>query len=124
MKKALSIFMSAIMLFSLAAFGQSGASKDDIPDTYYQMWMTVGRVFAEDLLNYDIYEAISAYKKDVLLIHGDADSIVPISYSEKAVEVYDSAQLKVLSGAGHGFYGNDAEQAITWTLEYLETHKK
>lgn len=100
------------------------ASVADIPDTYYHMWMTVGRVFAEDLLDYDIYEAISAYKKDVLLIHGDADSIVPLSYSEKAVEIYDSARLEVLPGAGHGFHGSDAEQTIAWTLEYLETHKK
>lgn len=98
------------------------ASVEDIPDTYYQMWMTVGHVFAEDLLDYDIYGAISAYKKDVLLIHGDADNIVPISYSKKAVEVYDSARLEILSGAGHGFYGNDAEQAVDWILEYLENN--
>lgn len=95
---------------------------EDIPDTYYLMWMTVGRAYAENLLDYDIYEAISTYDKDVLLIHGDADSIVPLSYSEKAVEVYDSARLKVLPGAGHGFSGSDAEQAVTWMLEYLEAH--
>ena len=53
---------------------------EDIPDTFYHMWMTVGHVFAEDLLNYDFYQAISGYKKDVLLIHGDADSIVPLRY--------------------------------------------
>lgn len=97
---------------------------EDIPDTYYLMWMTVGRAYAENLLDYDIYEAISTYDKDVLLIHGDADSIVPLSYSEKAVEVYDSARLEVLPGAGHGFSGSDAEQAVTWMLEYLEAHKK
>ena len=100
------------------------ASVDEIPDTYHNMWMTVGRIFAEDLLDYDIYEAISAYKKDVLLIHGTADNIVPLAYSEKAVDVYDSAQLEVLPGAGHGFYGNDAEQAISFILEYLDAHKK
>lgn len=99
-------------------------SVEDIPDTYHLMWMTVGRVFAEDLLDYDIYEAISAYKKDVLLIHGDADSIVPLSYSEKAVEAYVSARLEVLPGAGHGFYGSDAEQAVDWIQEYLEAHKQ
>lgn len=99
-------------------------SVEDIPDTYHLMWMTVGHVFAEDLLDYDIYEAISAYKKDVLLIHGDADSIVPLSYSEKAVEAYDSALLEVLPGVGHGFYGNDAEQAVDWMQEYLEAHKQ
>lgn len=97
---------------------------EDIPDTYHLMWMTVGRSYAENLLDYDIYEAISAYDKDVLLIHGDADSIVPLSYSEKAVEVYNSAQLEVLQGAGHGFSGEDAGQAINWILEYLNTHKE
>nr|WP_289707548.1 alpha/beta fold hydrolase [Enterocloster clostridioformis] len=96
---------------------------EDIPDTYHLMWMTVGRSYAENLLDYDIYEAISAYDKDVLLIHGDADSIVPLSHSEKAVEVYDSAKLEVLPGAGHGFSGEDAGQAINWILEYLNTHK-
>lgn len=98
------------------------ASVEDIPDTYYNRWMTVGHIFADDLLDYDIYKAISGYKKDVLLIHGDADSIVTLSYSEKAVEAYDSARLEVLPGVGHGFYGNDAEQAVTWILEYLNTH--
>ncbi|MDO4305382.1 MAG: alpha/beta fold hydrolase [Eubacteriales bacterium] len=99
-------------------------SVEDIPDTYYFMWMTVGRVFVEALLDYDIYSEIAAYDKDVLLLHGDADKIVPLSSSEKAVEVYDSARLEVLPGAGHGFSGSDAEQAVTWMLEYLETHKK
>ena len=96
---------------------------DEIPDTYHLMWMTVGRAFAEKLLDYDIYQAISAYDKDVLLIHGDADPIVPLIYSQKAVEAYASARLEVLPGAGHGFYGSDAEQTVAWTLEYLETHK-
>ncbi|MBP3490037.1 MAG: alpha/beta fold hydrolase [Roseburia sp.] len=99
-------------------------SAEDIPDSFYHMWMTVGRVFAEDLLDYDIYGAISAYKKDVLLIHGDADGIVPLSCSEKAVEAYDSARLEVLPGAGHGFSGEDARQATDWILEYLNTHRK
>lgn len=98
-------------------------SVEDIPDTYYLMWMTVGRAYAENLLDYDIYEVISAYDKDVLLIHGDADSIVPLSYSERAAEVYDSARLEILPGAGHGFYGEDAEQTIEWILEYLDEHK-
>lgn len=100
------------------------SSVEDIPDTYFSLWMTVGRAYAEKLLDYDIYEDISAYDKDVLLIHGDADDIVPLSYSERALEVYSSARLEILPGAGHGFYGSDAEQAVTWMLEYLETHKK
>lgn len=97
-------------------------SSEEIPDTYYFLWMNVGRTYFEPLLDYDIYADIKDYTKDVLILHGDADSIVPLAYSEKAVQVYSSAQLKVLQGAGHGFYGDDAEQAIGYITEYLNTH--
>lgn len=98
-------------------------SVQDIPDTYYFMWMEVGRAYFEPLLDYDIYGAIAAYEKDVLLIHGDADSIVPLFYSEQALEAYPSAELKVIPGAGHGFHGEDADQAVDYMMEYLESHR-
>ena len=58
---------------------------EDIPDTSFFLWMDVGRAYFEPLIGYDIYEEISAYEDDVLLIHGDADNIVPLSYSERAL---------------------------------------
>lgn len=99
------------------------ASVDDIPETYSMFgWMTVGRTYFENLLDYDVYGVIGAYEKDVLLIHGDSDGIVPISSSERALEVYPSAELKVLPGAGHGLHGQDAEKATEYILEYLQAH--
>ena len=98
-------------------------SAEEIPDTYYFMWMNVGRAYFEPLLDYDIYEAIAPYEADVLLIHGDADGIVPLSYSERALEVYRSARLEVIPDAGHGFYGQDARQAQEYILDYLESHR-
>lgn len=98
-------------------------SVEEIPDTYFFLWMEVGRAYFEPLIGYDIYEEIAAYDRDVLMIHGDADSIVPLTYSERALEVYPSSELKVISGGGHGFYGEDARQAIEYMLEYLEAHR-
>lgn len=98
-------------------------SATDIPETYFFMWMEVGRAYFEPLLDYDIYAAIAAYANDVLLIHGDADSIVPLSYSERAAEVYPSARLLTIPGAGHGFSGADAQQAIAAILDYLDAHR-
>lgn len=98
-------------------------SVQQIPETYYFMWMNVGRVYFEPLLDYDIYGAIAAYDRDVLLIHGDADSIVPLEYSQRALQAYPSAELEVISGAGHGFYGEDAQQAIACMLDYLQAHR-
>lgn len=99
------------------------SSVEEIPDTYYFMWMDVGRAYFEPLIGYDIYEDIAAYDRDVLLIHGDADSIVPLSYSERALEVYPSARLEVISGAGHGFGGEDFALALDYILEYLQANR-
>lgn len=99
------------------------ATAEDIPDTYAMFgWMTVGRDYFEELLDYDVYSVIGTYEKDVLLIHGDADGIVSLSASERALEVYPSAELKVLPGAGHGLHGQDAETATEYMLEYLQAH--
>lgn len=95
---------------------------DEIPDSYHFMWMTVGRRYFEDVWDYDVYGVIGAYDKDVLLIHGDSDSIVPLSSSERALEVYPSAQLKIIPGAGHGLHGEDAETATEYMVEYLQSH--
>lgn len=97
-------------------------SAADIPDTEFFMWMDVGRAYFEPLLDYDIYAAIAPYERDVLLIHGDADSLVPLEYSRRAQETYTSAELHVLPGAGHGFYGSDAAAANGLISEYLNSH--
>ncbi|HJB17306.1 MAG TPA: alpha/beta fold hydrolase [Candidatus Blautia excrementipullorum] len=97
-------------------------SVDEISDTYYFMWMEVGRAYFEPLIGYDIYSDIAGYEKDVLLIHGDRDSIVPFSYSEQAIEAYPSAELEVIPGAGHGFYGEEAQLALGYIFDYLENH--
>lgn len=98
-------------------------SIDDVPESFWLNWITAGRRYAEDMWDYDVYEEIKNYENNVLLIHGSADNIVPLSYSEKALETYRSARLEVLPGAGHGFYGQEAKQAIAWIFEYLETRK-
>lgn len=99
-------------------------SIEDIPYTYQLLWMRVGKIYAEKLLDYDVYNEISHYKNDVLIIHGTEDNIVPLSYSKKAVDTYPSADLKVLNGSGHGFYGSDLIKATEYITEYLNTHKK
>lgn len=98
------------------------SSVEEIPDTYQHIFMAVGRAYFEDLLDYDIYADIAGYDKDVLMIHGDRDGIVPLSYSERAVSAYPSAELKVIPGAGHGFYGEDAQTAIEDMSEYFRSH--
>lgn len=94
----------------------------DVPETYPHLFMTVGRAYFEDLLDYDVYADIADFDKDVLILHGDEDSVVPLSYSERALEVYPSAELKILRGAGHGLSGKDARIAIDFMTQYYHSH--
>ena len=95
-------------------------SLDEVPDSYFIEWLTVGRPYAEDVWDYDVYEEIGNYTKPVLLMHGDRDGIVPIAYAEKAAEVYPDADYHVIHGGGHGFYGSALDEAEELILKYLQ----
>jgi len=38
------------------------------------------------------------YDKDLLILHDDVDDLVDVSYSEKAIQVYSPADLKIIPG--------------------------
>ena len=82
----------------------------------------LGRGYAEEMMNYDVYGHIAAYDRDVLILHGDTDYIVPIEYSERALDFYPSAELEVISGSGHGFQDRHFNKAVDFITEYLENH--
>ncbi|MBQ9719818.1 MAG: alpha/beta fold hydrolase, partial [Oscillospiraceae bacterium] len=85
---------------------------NDIPETMNLMGSTIGRIYNEDAMSFDIYDLMDDYPREVLIIHGTNDNIAPISYSERAVTVFPSAELVKIEGAGHGFYGaNEAHSA-------------
>ncbi|MGI6109297.1 MAG: alpha/beta hydrolase family protein [Eubacteriaceae bacterium] len=75
-----------------------------VPEKLSVLGVPVGRRYIEDMRTYDIYGQISKYTGDVLIFHGTADSLVPISYSRKAEEIYNHARLVELQDAGHGFH--------------------
>ncbi len=86
----------------------------------------LGETFDREAMTLDVYQDIPAYQRPVLLIHGTEDPIVPISYSQKALHVYQDARLLVMPGAGHGYEGADSvmarDQSIAFIKEYLCVH--
>lgn len=103
--------------------------KGHVPKTASFLVMTVGHDYISTLIDYDIYGNIKNFKKDVIIIHGTADSRVPIRYSEKAVETYKSATLYRIQGANHGFnrenyaMGKNYDSKVNpLILSYLKNH--
>lgn len=95
--------------------------KDAIPDTYYYLWLTVGRRYFEDVWDYDIYGEIGNYRKNVLILHGDQDTAVDISYSRRAAGAYENADFFEIGGGGHGFYEAVFDEAYGHILDYLRS---
>ena len=94
-------------------------SLDEIPESYYYNWIMAGRPYAADMWDYDVYSEIGNYTDKVLLMHGDRDSIVPLSYAERAVEVYPNVEYHVIPGAGHSFTGSSFTESMGYTWNYL-----
>lgn len=60
------------------------------------------------------------YDKPVLILHGDRDYTVEVSYAEQAEKSFPDAELYILKGAGHGFYGRSFEEAVQYITLYLQ----
>lgn len=80
----------------------------------------LGEAFDREAKDIDVYGTIPAYGGPVLLIHGDQDSIVPLSYSEKALSAYKDARLTVIPGAGHGYDGADSVAAREYSIDFFK----
>lgn len=64
---------------------------------------SLSETFIESLKDYDVWSHIGTYPRPVAIIHGSKDIVVPVSNSEKAVQLYPDARLHIIEGASHGF---------------------
>ena len=92
------------------------------PATSNFMGQTVGRVYNEAAVSFDIYDVIKNYTGDTLILHGDNDQIVPLRYSSRAAEVIPNAELIVIPGQGHGFSGSARKAVMEREWEFFDQH--
>ena len=98
------------------------ASVSKIPETYKAFNRKIGRAYAAKLLGFDVWQEIAPYDRPVLIIHGDADQVVNISYGRQAAEVYADAQFVCLPGEDHSFTGKGKLQAAKLTFDFFTAH--
>ena len=77
-----------------------------------------------DAAQYDLLEALQRYRRPVLIVHGDADDVVPL---EHALRLYEAAQepkrLEVIEGADHTFSQPEhRRRALDLCLEWMRTY--
>lgn len=97
---------------------------EDIPDTVEFWGMTLGRKFFEKLRDFNVFEHIGKYSRKVLIMHGDIDPVVPLSYSEKLMNVYSDMRLEVYVNEGHGFSEEGNKRMAEMVLDFILSNKK
>ena len=81
--------------------------------------MPIGEPYFKCALSLNTFEEIGKFSKNVLIIHGDLDTVVPLSYSQKAVELYPNAKLFVLENEEHGFSEKGTNFSKRITLNFM-----
>ena len=115
-----------LMYPALSAKDDSGAeqyqSEDDVPEdvSLFGGWIHVGKNYITDLWTVDFDQLLSSYQGHMLLLHGDKDNTVPLSYSEAAKEIIPDCEFYVIKDGGHEFFGQPFEDAMSYILPYLE----
>ncbi len=93
--------------------------REGIPEEYEVFGTRIGRIYAEDAMNLHPYDDIHKFKKPVLIIHGQQDDVIPVSYSQRAAECYPDVEYTVIKNAGHGFEGDDSVYARKLTSDFI-----
>lgn len=92
---------------------------DDIPEVSEIWGVKLGKKFMMDIRPMKPFETIGKYKGNVLIVHGTDDKVVPLDYSERAVQTYQNATLKIINKAGHGFNPQERNLSNQYVREFL-----
>ena len=128
---ALILLYPALCIPDAARSGEMMFAKFDpqnVPETFRCGPMKLGRRYVTDVIEMDPYEIINQYTGKVLIIHGNQDKIVDISYALRAVETYSQAgadvEMKIIDKGGHMFFRPiHAYKALGYIREYVRTLK-
>ncbi len=81
--------------------------------------------FFDDLKKNLAYSGASKIRIPTLIVHGDADSVVPISQSKKIAKMIPNCQLKIISGADHNFSRQeDFEEVVKAITDFILAQSK
>ena len=91
-----------------------------VPEEFSCGRMKLGAVYAVSAQKLDPWKEVVPYQGPVLILHGDQDGLVDLSYSRRAARTFPRATLEVQEGAGHGFAGGILDAAVARVGEFIK----
>lgn len=76
--------------------------------------------FIEDFNKNDAYEAAKNIEIPTIIVHGDADEVVPVAQSRKLAKTIKSSRLEIIKGADHNFSKeSDFKKSISLVVDFI-----
>lgn len=85
--------------------------------------LSIGAAYIRTAFSLPIYETAQKYQGPALMIHGNADHIVPYTYSERYHNIWPKSQMVLLDHFDHGFSQNQYRPAEL-TADFLAEQMK
>ncbi|MBI4448205.1 alpha/beta fold hydrolase [Candidatus Woesearchaeota archaeon] len=80
----------------------------------------IGKKLVSEIKRLHPWKELQKISIPILFIHGDKDAVVPYEDSVKYSKLLKNSRLETISGAGHGFHGEDyLEQVYKLTVDFL-----
>lgn len=71
-------------------------------------------------LAFDASDRVGSISCPVLVLHGDADAVVPVERAPELAAAIPGARLEILEGAGHLFFIEEAELTARLVADFIE----
>ena len=125
--KAVALMAPAAVLRDDAIRGNTmGKSYDPFdPGEYVELWggKKLGGQYIRTAFSLPIYETAAHYQGPALIIHGNADRVVPYTYGERYHEIWPKSELVIQEYYDHGF-SQDIYRTTDIVSDYLIKHLK
>ena len=108
--KAVALMAPAAVLRDDAIRGSTMGKQYDPfdPGEYVELWggLKLGAEFIRTAFSLPIYETAAKYQGSALIIHGNADRVVPYTYGERFHQIWPNSELVIQEYYDHGFSQN------------------
>ena len=108
--KAVALMAPAAVLRDDAIRGSTMGKQYDPfnPGEYVELWggLKLGAEYIRTAFSLPIYETAAKYQGSALIIHGNADRVVPYTYGERFHEIWPNSELVIQEYYDHGFTQN------------------
>jgi alpha/beta superfamily hydrolase/peroxiredoxin len=108
--KAVALMAPAAVLREDAIRGNTMGKQYDPfdPGEYVELWggLKLGGQYIRTAFSLPIYETAAKYQGPALIIHGNADRVVPYTYGERFHEIWPKSELVIQEYFDHGFSQN------------------